>query len=73
MTKRATPSEIMNEKTSTITFQNYNGKDCERDLIDFNFNQNFNQRLNLYNSIYTSMSKIDFEWKNTILLAKSIT
>jgi hypothetical protein len=27
----------------------------------------------LYNSIYTSMSKIDFEWKNTILLAKSIT
>ena len=58
MAKRVTPTQIMNYKHALLLFKIYNGKDCERDWIDLNFNQNFNRRSNLFNCIDTSLSKI---------------
>ena len=57
--KRATPTQIMNYKTSFILHETYNDSTISNDFVDLFFNQNFNARAELVNFIDKSNYKVE--------------
>ena len=80
MTKRATPNQIMDYKSSILLHKIYNSNIWSNDLADLFFSQNFNNRSQfatfvdtsrykvgknvLSNRFSTISNKISYEWLN---------
>ena len=55
---RATPTQVMNYKTSLILHKVYNDSSSSEDFLDLFLNQNFNARAKLVNFVDTSNYKV---------------
>ena len=56
--KRATPTQIMNYKTSLILHKTYNDLTMSNEFLDLFFNQNFNARAELVNFVDKSNYRV---------------